>query len=271
MREQEPKDLNFINLMQEFRAVGEFARFAGQAWTWPLRRAATTARHILLIPGFLAGDVTLYPFANWLRSRGHQVFFSGILANTDCPKRAMDRLENILRERHSRANEKLVVIGHSLGGIYARELARRYPQGVEQVILLGSPIRDPHKHANPYVKMLALLTRRMHEAGHGCRGELATICGVHEVEPPPDIPETLIYSKRDGVVDWASCVEEGPLVNAFEVDSTHCGLPYSLGTLRIVRARIEAAAALPIKPAVTLSQRRTKSGEPAANSAASAE
>jgi triacylglycerol lipase len=271
MREQEPKDLNFINLMQEFRAVGEFARFAGQAWMWPLRRPATTARHILLIPGFMAGDVTLYPFANWLRSRGHQVFFSGILANADCPKRVMDRLENILRERHSRANEKLVVIGHSLGGIYARELARRYPQGVEQVILLGSPIRDPQKHANPYVTMLALLTRRMHEAGSGCRGELATVCGVNGPEPPPDIPETLIYSKRDGVVDWASCVEEGLLVNAFEVDSTHCGLPYNLETLRIVRARIEAAAALPAKPAVALNQRRTKSGERAANSAASAE
>jgi triacylglycerol lipase len=240
MLQQESRDLDFINLLQEFRAVGEFARFAGQAWTWSLRQPSAKARSILLIPGFLAGDVTLYPFANWLRSRGHQVFFSGILANTDCPRRVMDRLANILRERYARANEKVVIIGHSLGGIYARELARRYPQCVDQVILLASPIKEPHKHANPYVKMLALLCRRMRESSYGCTGELATICGVHKLEPPQQIQETLIYSKRDGVVDWSSCVEEGPDVTAFEVDSTHCGLPYNLDTLRIVRAKIEA-------------------------------
>jgi pimeloyl-ACP methyl ester carboxylesterase len=192
----------------------------------------------LLIPGFLAGDATLYPFANWLRSRGHQVFFSGILANTDCPRRVVDRLANIVIERYARAGEKLVVIGHSLGGIYARELGRRLPEYIEQVILLGSPIKDPHKHSNPYVKMLALLTRHIQETGHGCSGQLATICGVHGVEAPL-IPETLIYSKNDGIVDWASCIEDGPRVRAYEVDSTHCGLPYNLDTLRIVRARIE--------------------------------
>jgi triacylglycerol lipase len=242
MREPETTDLNFINLLQEFRAVGEFAKFAGHAWTWRLgSNRAAKSRSILLIPGFLAGDATLYPFANWLRSRGHQVFFSGILANTDCPRRVVDRLANIVLERYARAGEKLVVIGHSLGGIYARELARRLPECIEQVILLGSPIKDPHKHSNPYLKMLALLTRHINEIGHDCADQLATICGVHGAEAP-QIPETLIYSKSDGVVDWASCIEDGPEVKAFEVESTHCGLPYNLDTLRIVRRRIEETA-----------------------------
>ncbi|HKV54068.1 MAG TPA: alpha/beta hydrolase [Candidatus Binataceae bacterium] len=240
MREAESSDLNFINLLSEFRAVGEFARFAGHAWTWRLGGRAANPRSILLIPGFLAGDATLYPFANWLRSRGHQVYFSGILANTECPKRAMDRLAGMLTGHSRRAGEKLVVIGHSLGGIYARELARRLPEFVEQVILLASPIHNPLKHANPYVKMLAVVTRRMNDGNHGCcDGELATVCGVNLPEPPADISETLIYSKSDGVVDWTACVEEGPKVTAFRVDSTHCGLPYNLETLRIVRTRIE--------------------------------
>jgi triacylglycerol lipase len=238
MREPDTTDLNFINLLQEFRAVGEFAKFAGHAWTWRWTTRTGKSRSILLVPGFLAGDATLYPFANWLRSRGHQVFFSGILANTDCPRRVIDRLANIVMERYSRAGEKLVVIGHSLGGIYARELGRRLPECIEQVILLGSPIKDPDLHANPYIKMLALLSRRLHSAGHACPGELGTICGVHGTAPP-QIPETLIYSKSDGIVDWPSCIEDGPEVRAFEVDSTHCGLPYNLDTLRIVRARIE--------------------------------
>jgi triacylglycerol lipase len=235
MREPETRDLSFINLLQEFRAVGEFAKFAGHVLAWQLDSRAAKGRSILLIPGFLAGDVTLYPLANWLRSRGHHVFFSGILTNTECPRRMIDRLTNIVLERYARAGEKLVVIGHSLGGIYARALARRLPQCIEQVILMGSPIRDPYKHANLCVKMLALMIRHVREARHNCIGELATICGTEA----PDIPETLIYSKRDGVVDWASCIEDGPNVTTFEVDSTHCGLPYNLDTLRIIRARIE--------------------------------
>jgi triacylglycerol lipase len=238
MREPETTDLTFLNLLQEFRAVGEFAKFAGNAWKWRWSGQAAKSRSILLIPGFLVGDATLYPFANWLRSRGHQVFFSGILANINCPRRVIERLVNIVEQRYARAEEKLVVIGHSLGGIYARELGRRLPECIEQVILLGSPIKDPHIHSNPYLKMVALMTRRLQQAGHGCTGELATICGVH-VNEAPHIPETLIYSKSDGVVDWVSCVEDGPNVRAFEVDSTHCGLPYSLDTLRIVRTQIE--------------------------------
>jgi pimeloyl-ACP methyl ester carboxylesterase len=238
MPEAETTDLSLLNLLREFRAIGELAKFAGHSWTWRWGRRASNSRSILLIPGFFAGDVSLYPFANWLRSRGHQVYFSGILANYDCPRRVLNRLADIVDYRYARGGEKLVVIGHSLGGIYARALGRRLPEFIEQVILLGAPIKDPFKHSNPYVKVLALMTRRLHEAGHGCTGELATICGVHLIGRP-DVPETLIYSKRDGVVDWTSCIEEGPNVRAFEVNSTHCGLPYSLETLRIIRAQIE--------------------------------
>lgn len=232
-------NLNFLNLLREFGAVGELARFARRVWTWPFSQRAERQRAILLIPGFMAGDVTLYPFADWLRSRGHQVFFSGILANTDCPRRAIERLEGILLEQSARFDERLVVIGHSLGGIYARELARRQPNCVEQVILLGAPIREPLRHANPYVKMLGLLTRHIRETSRGCRGDLATICGVHSFAPPPGVAETIIYSKSDGVVNWVGCLESGPDVSAFEVHSTHCGLPYNLDTMRIIQERIE--------------------------------
>lgn len=233
-------NLSFMDLLQEFRVVREVATFAQRAWTWPIARTAENKRSILLIPGFLAGDATLYPFADWLRARGHQVYFSGIMANTDCPVRALERLGRILQDRASRSGEKLVVIGHSLGGIYARELARRHPDLVDQVILLGSPIHEPHKHSNPFVKMLATVAMRVNEIGCHCPPDrLATICGVLGSDPPLGIRETLIYSKTDGVVDWESCIEEGDYVEAAEVKSTHCGIPYNMDTLRIIRERIE--------------------------------
>ena len=236
--------LNFLNILQEFRVVGEFARFANRAWSWPFTPRATHRRSILLIPGFMAGDVSLYPFADWLRSRGHSVFFSGLLANTDCPRNAIERLSGILRSRSLHAEEKIVVIGHSLGGIYARELARRMPEYVDQVVLLAAPIRDPLTNSNPYVKMLATLTRRIHESRRGCSGDLSTICGVNNFDPPPGIPETIVFTRSDGVVDWKGCIETGPDVVAFEVDSTHCGLPYNPDTMRIITERIETRSPL---------------------------
>jgi len=236
-------NLNLMDLLQEFRVVREVAQFAQRAWTWPIAPRADRARSILLIPGFMAGDATLYPFANWLCARGHQVYFSGIFANTDCPQRAVDRLGRILTDLNAKTKSKLVIIGHSLGGIYARELARRFPDKVDQVILMGSPINEPHNHANPFVKMLASLTQRMTGANCKCPGYIPDVCGVNLPGPPPGIGETLIYSKSDGVVDWESCIEAGSKVTAVEVHSTHMGIPYNLDTLRIIRERIEVADA----------------------------
>lgn len=237
---QTTTNLTFLNLLQELRALGEFVHFAHRTWTQPIGKAdQEDARSVLLIPGFLAGDPVLYPFSHWLRACGHRVFFPGILTNMDCPRHAIDRLSRILSDFSDQAQDKLVVIGHSLGGIYARELARRFPDRVEQVILLGAPIKEPLKHSNPYVRAIASLTRRVHESTRGCEGELATVCGVNLAEPPPGVPETLIYSKSDGVVDWMSCIESGPDVEAIEVQSTHCGLPYNLEAMRIIRERLE--------------------------------
>lgn len=232
-------NLSFLDLIQEFKAFGEFAKFANTAWTWRWTPRTERPQAILLIPGFLAGDVTLYPLANWLRSRGHHVFFSGILANADCPRRAIERLARILQKQYERHGEKLVLIGHSLGGIYARELARRMPQCVEQTILMGAPVQAPGQHSHPFVKMLASMTMRVHEATRGCACAMENVCGVHLDTPPPNVPESLVFSKSDGVVSWTSCLESGPNVQAFEVDSTHCGLPYNLETLRIVHRLLE--------------------------------
>src|SRR5258708_3407485 len=156
-----PTNLTFLNLLQELCALGEFANFAQRTWTRPIGKAdRENARSVLLIPGFLAGDPVLYPFSHWLRACGHRVFFPGILTNIDCPRHAIDRLSRILSDFSDQAQDKLVVIGHSLGGIYARELARRFPDRIGRVILLGAPIKEPLKHSNPYVPAIAVARRQ---------------------------------------------------------------------------------------------------------------
>jgi triacylglycerol lipase len=234
--------LSFFSLIGELCAFGEFARFVGDGWTSPLIPRTQRSRAILLIPGFLAGDVTLYPFANWLRSRGHKVYFSGILANIDCPRQTIRRLSRILQNSFDRFGEKLFIIGHSLGGVYARELARLKPECVAQTILLGAPIQRPDQHSNPFVKMLASFGMGVHQSARGCVCEFGNICGINAASPPPDVPEAIIFSKSDSVVDWRGCVEFAPSVRSFEVNSTHIGLPYNLETLRLLHFLIETSA-----------------------------
>jgi len=192
---------------------------------------------VLLIPGFLAGDLSLYPLADRLHSEGHNVFFAGIWSNITCSRRQIERLGSVLQETAREANDKVIVVGHSLGGIYARALARRFSELVAHTFILGSPIKAPLENSNPFVKMLFIATRRRHSDGTTCLSQLSTLCGVH-LPDPPKVPATLIYSKRDNVVHWPACIESAPHIETVEVHSTHCGIPYNFDTLKIISDRI---------------------------------
>jgi triacylglycerol esterase/lipase EstA (alpha/beta hydrolase family) len=128
---------------------------------------------------------------------------------------------------------KVSLIGHSLGGIYARELSEKFPGLVERAILLGSPLKDPVGSTSVNLKLLAeFFYRRCQSRGGPANGRVS-------LSPnPPEVPETLIYSKADAVVQWQSCIELGPQVEAIEVHSSHCGLPYSPEAFETVAARL---------------------------------
>jgi pimeloyl-ACP methyl ester carboxylesterase len=193
---------------------------------------------ILLIPGFWTGDQSLYPLAWGLRAAGHRVFFAGIWLNNGCPRATVESLGQALAALYQSDHQPLVIIGHSLGGIYARELARRNPAMVERIVLMGSAIKDPLASTNPYVNARYEVTRPAHHDGGGCADSLADLCGTHYLQPP-GVPETIIYSRRDEVVAWTSCLESGPNVESFEANSSHCLMPYNGQAVRIILQRLE--------------------------------
>jgi len=138
----------------------------------------------------------------------------------------LDARFRALRERHGHA---LSLIGWSLGGIYARELARRHPADVRQVITLASPFRDPY--ATTAARLL----------GH--------LAGPRDVErrrrmsTPPPVPCTSFYSRTDGVVAWQSCVDEAsPWTENVEVQSSHCGMGHHPGVLLAIAERLARPA-----------------------------
>jgi pimeloyl-ACP methyl ester carboxylesterase len=161
--------IGFADLLGESRWFGEFVSFSLSGLfhrTLPI--ACRPGPGVLLIPGFLAGDVSLSPLGDRLRELGHRIIVSGISSNVDCPVHTMRRLEKVLQKANHKTHAKVALIGHSLGGIYARELACGFPNLVEQVIPLGSPVKDPLESSNP-------LLRPFFELWHGrCAGGLST-------------------------------------------------------------------------------------------------
>jgi pimeloyl-ACP methyl ester carboxylesterase len=228
--------LGFADLFGETRWLGDLMSFTLHGL---FRRTNPSARSqgrgVLLIPGFLSGDYSLSPLGARLAALGYRIFFSGIWYNVDCPVHTLPRLEKVLRKANHKTHAKVVLIGHSLGGLYARELACRFPHLVARAILLGAPVKDPLESPNTFLRPVFLWWHRR------CAEMVTASAGHPEVEQssdPPRVPETLIYSKTDGVVQWQSCIESGPEVETIEVPSSHSGLPYRPEVFEIILERL---------------------------------
>jgi triacylglycerol lipase len=234
--------LGFAEILGESRLLGEYLRFRGDSLAGDGGKASSHWRPVLLIPGFMASDASLYPLGARLRSQGHRVFYAGIWMNADCPAKTLERLSKRIHEISFQTGRKVAIIGHSLGGIYARELARREPDLVEQVFLLGSPVKHALGNTTPYLRPLVAAMRFLHRGCMDGVSEACATCGLDLPQSAPDVPETCIYTKTDGIVEWHSCIDEGPRVECVEVDSSHCGIPLNLKTWDAISRRLSLPA-----------------------------
>jgi pimeloyl-ACP methyl ester carboxylesterase len=228
--------LGLRQLLGETRVFGEWMLFTLDGLLHPPLAIRGRGRGgVLLIPGFGAGDISLSPLVARLRELGYPTFASGIWCNLDCPAHTMPRLEKVLRKAKRKTYAKVTIIGHSLGGLYARQLACLFPDLVDRVILLGSPVKKPLDGSNSFLRPIFEFWHR--RCADGFSGSPEPL--DHELSAsPPLVPETLIYSRTDGVVNWQNCIETGARVEAIEVPSSHCGLPFSPKVMEIIEDRL---------------------------------
>jgi pimeloyl-ACP methyl ester carboxylesterase len=122
------------------------------------------------------------------------------------------------------------LIGWSLGGIYARELARRFPELVRQVITLASPFRDISA-TNVPAFLRAMARDGARQLGSA---ELRSMLAA-----PLPVPSTAIYSRSDGIVAWQSCREvDGPQSESIEVEASHLGIGHHPVVLLTIADRL---------------------------------
>jgi len=125
-------------LLAEARGIFEFN--ASVLLSPILLRAPRGDGHpVLALPGFLAGDLSMAPMRRYLRELGHDTYAWQMGRNTRGVSRTRAALRDRLAAIHSAAARKVSIVGWSLGGIFARDLALQVPEMVRSVITLGTP------------------------------------------------------------------------------------------------------------------------------------
>lgn len=231
-------------LWREARWSLEWARLRWSAVYYGRGVPRGRGEHVLLIPGFMVGDIAMLEMQRWLRRIGYRAELSRIPWNNDCPDLTARKLRHRVRAMVRRTGAPVNLIGHSLGGMLAKTIVQEMPDAVECVITLGSPFRSLVR-AHPAV---VGIWDRLKMAQGGLVGRnLGPSCGtghctcdfVRSMNLPRDVtpPQYAIYSKKDGVADWQSCMEEDPEHNT-EVDSSHIGMVINRDVYHAVAHRL---------------------------------
>ena len=187
---------------------------------------------VLVVPGFLASDMSTSVLRRFVRRLGYHAVGWNLGRNRGPTERVIEELPRELAALAERTGGPVSVIGWSLGGIFARELARRNPEQVRQVITLGSPF--------------ALTDARQSRADRAYRrrAHLHARQGVptpEQVAQPIGVPSTAVYSRYDGIVAWQACIyPETELHENVEVRCAHLGFGTDPATLWLVADRLAA-------------------------------
>jgi pimeloyl-ACP methyl ester carboxylesterase len=185
---------------------------------------------VLVFPGLGASDGSTRFLRRFLSRLGYQTYSWGLGFNFGMRHYLPELMNERLKQIYDYHQRKVSLIGWSLGGIYAREVAKFAPDQVRQVITLGSPFTG-HPRATRAAVMYELLTGEKADLDHHRHLRL------HE---KPPVPFTSIYSKSDGIVAWqCSIEEESPDAENIEVrGASHLGLGFNPAVLYAIAERL---------------------------------
>ena len=189
-------------------------------------------RGVLVLPGFLADDASTGPIRRFLRQLDHRVYGWGFGRNRGPTRAVVDGLPRRLEHVVDRTGGQPVsLVGWSLGGILARELARRHPHLVTQVITLASPYMGDDSMPS---RADAAYRRRSRQ--HVGSGDAAS---REQIRQPIPVPSTSVYTRTDGIVHWRACIEaETPTHENVEVRAGHLGIGVDAGVLWLLADRL---------------------------------
>ncbi len=212
------------------------ASWLGFSWPLLLRQAPSGDGHpVMVLPGFLGGDDSTLVLRRLLTQLGYVTLPWLHGRNIGNPHQLDGAVKRFYRAHHS-SGEKISLVGQSLGGIYAREIARQFPEAVRSVITLGSPFASDDNASTT-----SPLVRRLFEtlSGHKTAELRKRMRDQADPRAPLGVPSTAIYSRTDGVTAWFACVDrESELAENVEVRGSHAGMAVNPHVLHVVLDRL---------------------------------
>jgi pimeloyl-ACP methyl ester carboxylesterase len=202
-------------MLLEGRAPVEFLSLLA-ALPWLTRLPRGDGHPVMVFPGMAASDVTTVPLRRYLQSLGYVTRAWGQGLNFGPRPGVLERSADDVRQLAEQHGQPVSLIGWSLGGIYARELAKLHPTLARCVITLGTPFTGHPKATNAW---------RIYELLSGSKIGVGDAKVLAEIRKPPPVPTTSIYSRTDGIVSWRNSLNDsGPLVENIEVPASHVGM-----------------------------------------------
>ena len=190
---------------------------------------ARQPRLVMLLPGFGTHPLRMRYMAKRLERAGHTVKRWGLGFNLGPTEANFALLEERVRQVGARYGQDVVLVGWSLGGIFARELAKRHPDLVAKVITMGTPFSGS-LYANNAWRIYQLVT------GHSI--DQPPVEAQVSVKPP--VETVALWSPRDGVIAARSaCGRPGERDRAIALRCTHLGFAHSFEAIRAVAEELE--------------------------------
>lgn len=183
---------------------------------------------LIVVPGLLSSNFATTILRKYLNKIGFIAFGwqNGInLGRLESLESIQKQVENTV----SQSNQKVILIGWSMGGIFAREVAKVQPNLIKKVITIGSPFADIT--APNHAKWAYDLFNDEHTIDQNI---------VNQIYLPADVPTIALYSKTDGMVPWEACMEikESETHKNIEISSSHFGMGANPNVLKIVATNL---------------------------------
>ena len=215
---------SLLSMALESRALVEWASIY---FMYPFipKRIKGNGKPVLLIPPYLTDDKATGFVRRYLTSLGFKTYKWEQGLNM-IKAHYLPRLEEKLDDIYNAHGEKVNIVGWSGGGMFAKIMANRHPEQVEQIITIGSPVwgvMDMKSHVDGVLQFFS---------GKSLKEKNKKF--IEELEPIPDVPVTCIYTKTDGVVPWKHCVEAESYrddIKNIEVFGSHSGLGANVSVL----------------------------------------
>ena len=225
-----PEDLRAPHLLLmalEGRAPWEYAALLA-ATPWLRRLPRGDGHPVLVFPGLGANDFTTAPLRRFLDELGYSTHPWGQGFNFGPRQGVLQRCNDDVRALFERHARPVSLIGWSLGGLYARELAKELPEHVRCVITLGTPFTGHPRATNAW---------RFFEMVSGQTVNDPELIAQLRTDPP--VPTTSIWSRTDGIVSWrCSVVTPAPHAENVEVHASHVGMGMNPMALYAVADRL---------------------------------